>query len=66
MEPISYLMLLGNFTFSFGWYVSFLEKPELQNPISWYKERVINKLKAKNGITDEEINELTTQIMEVR
>ena len=28
MEPVSYLMMLGNFTLGFGWYVMFLTKPE--------------------------------------
>ena len=44
MEPISYLMMLGNFTFGFGWYCAFITDPEKQNPVDWYKKRSAIKM----------------------
>jgi len=43
MEPISYVMMLGNFTFTFGWFVAFIENPLMQNPVSWFKQKSIKK-----------------------
>lgn len=37
MEPISYIMISGNFVFSFGWFVAYLDNKQLQDPINWFK-----------------------------
>ena len=66
MEPISYLMLLSNFTFGFGWYVTFLKQPEFHNPINWYRTKVNRRMQARQGISDEEVQKLINEIMEIK
>lgn len=66
MEPISYLMGLGNFTAGFGWYLIYINNPDKQNPVDWYKTRVEHKLQSRQGISNEKIEELVDEIKEVR
>jgi len=62
MEPISYLMGLGNFTAAFGWYCMYITRTDMQNPIDWYRTRTAKKLQDRQGVTEERISELMEDI----
>jgi hypothetical protein len=51
MEPISYLMGLGNFTFGFGWYCLYITSPEKSNPVNWFKTKSEAKMQRRMGVT---------------
>lgn len=62
IEPVSYLMGSFNFCAAFAWYCKFINKPELQSPIYWYKYRSIAKMQKKAGFSDIELKKLMREI----
>ena len=62
MEPISYLMALGNFTAGFGWYYLFITNPECQTPPEWLRYRVRKKLMRKRGVDQEVLDQINKEL----
>ena len=66
MEPISYMMLLTNFTFGFFFYNIIKRDLELSTIRDILNARFANRLYRKRGLDIEKINQLTTEIIELR
>jgi hypothetical protein len=66
MEPISYMMLFGNFTVGVCYYALFKKDMELSTLRESIANRSAKKLYKKNGLDIERIELLESEISELR
>ena len=66
MEPISYLMMFGNFTAAFGWYTLYITDPHRQNPVDWFRERSKESQCRRAGIDTEKMDVLLKEVNSLR
>jgi hypothetical protein len=66
MEPISYMIMLGNFTAGFAYYTMRKRDLELANLYQTLTNRIHNKMMKKNGIDIEDYRRVEAEIHELQ